>query len=194
MRRGSGPTTGWPSIRTWPLVGAMKPAMTFKIVDFPQPDGPNRQTNSPSPTSRLMSSSTLTLPPSRPNTMLIPSARSLTGRAALVIRVSPAERRNSFERPDADIEQKPDDPDHHHARNDQVVPVPGIPSVDDQEAQAGVDGDHFRGDDVEPRDAQRNPKADDQLRHHRGIQDPVDELRPAQTKIPPDIHVDLRNA
>ena len=123
----------------------MKPAMTFSIVDLPQPDGPSRQTNSPSPTSRLMSSSTLRLAPSRSNTMLIPSARSLAaracmvsadaGRAALVIRVAPADGRNPFERPHADIEQKPDDADHHHARNDQVVSVPGVACVHDQEAR-----------------------------------------------------------
>ena len=33
--------------------GAMKPATTLSSVDFPQPDGPSRQTNSPGATSRL---------------------------------------------------------------------------------------------------------------------------------------------
>src|SRR5271169_1933921 len=35
------------SIETSPVVGSSKPAMTRSSVDFPQPDAPIRQTNSP---------------------------------------------------------------------------------------------------------------------------------------------------
>src|SRR5580765_956613 len=99
-------------MRTSPAVGAMKPAITFRMVDLPQPDGPSRHTNSPSPTERLMSSSTLMLPPSRSNTMPMPMARSLAFgagapygfvRPPLVIGVSPTDRWDALERADADV-------------------------------------------------------------------------------------------
>jgi hypothetical protein len=32
-----------------PLLGAMRPATILSKVDLPQPDGPSRHTNSPSP-------------------------------------------------------------------------------------------------------------------------------------------------
>src|SRR5438270_13880828 len=45
---GSSPSTGLPSIRMLPLVGWSRPAIRFKVVDFPQPEGPTSETNSPS--------------------------------------------------------------------------------------------------------------------------------------------------
>src|SRR5258705_13845332 len=136
MRRGSGPCTGSPSMRTFPDVGAMKPAITLRMVDLPHPDGPSRHTNSPSPTERLMSSSTLMLPPSRSNTMPIPTALSLalsagaaSGRVRplLVIGISPTDRGDSLKRADADIEQEPDDANHHHTRPHEGGSVPAVP-------------------------------------------------------------------
>ncbi len=48
-RMGEGPATGVPSTVTVPAVGCRKPATMLRSVDFPQPDGPRRQTNSPRP-------------------------------------------------------------------------------------------------------------------------------------------------
>src|SRR5580765_6315435 len=202
MRRGSGPCTGSPSMRTSPAVGVMKPAITFRMVDLPQPDGPSRHTNSPSPTERLMSSSTLMLPPSRWNTMSMPLAQSLAFRAGalsgivrprLVIGIAPTDRWDSLERADADIEQEPDNANHHHPRNHEVVSVPGVARVHDHESEPRVHRDHLRGHDHHPRDAERDPKADDQLRHHRGIQHVVEERSTPQSEIAADVHVDLGN-
>src|SRR5688572_31924971 len=55
-------STATPSISTEPAVASSSPAMMRRSVDFPQPDGPTKITNSPSDTSRLMSCSTATLP------------------------------------------------------------------------------------------------------------------------------------
>ena len=82
----------------------------------------------------------------------------------------------------ADIEQQPDDADHHHARDHQVVAVAGVARVDDQESEPGVDRDHLRGHDHQPGDAERDPQADDQLRHHRGIQHVVEERSHAASR------------
>ena len=77
IRRGSGPRTTSPSIRTSPLVGERKPAMVLSSVDLPQPEGPTMQRNSPFATSRLMSFSTGVLLPSRVNVMWMCCADSL---------------------------------------------------------------------------------------------------------------------
>src|ERR1044072_5232025 len=131
IRRGSGPVTASPSMRTSPLVGVMKPAITFRMVDLPHPEGPSRHTNSPSRTSRLMSSSTLMRAPSLSNAMQIRSARSLAFGAraidagavagGLIIGEAPTDRWHSLERADADVQQQADRADHHHGRDHQVL-------------------------------------------------------------------------
>src|SRR6266436_10263777 len=47
--------TTWPPICSSPSVMSSRPAIMFSVVDFPQPDGPTRMTNSPSVISRLKS-------------------------------------------------------------------------------------------------------------------------------------------
>ena len=51
-------TTSRPSMRMTPLVGVSKPATIRSVVVLPQPEGPRKETNSPSPTSRLKSRTT----------------------------------------------------------------------------------------------------------------------------------------
>src|SRR6266567_3720131 len=46
--------TTWPPMRSSPSVMSSRPAIMFSVVDFPQPDGPTRMTNSPSAMSRLI--------------------------------------------------------------------------------------------------------------------------------------------
>src|SRR5262245_7789211 len=48
--------TTFPPIRSSPALMSSRPAIMFSVVDFPQPDGPTRMTNSPSPMERLASS------------------------------------------------------------------------------------------------------------------------------------------
>src|SRR6266852_4066505 len=46
--------------------------------------------------------------------------------------------------PYADIETQSDQPDEQHARHHQVVAFAGVARIDDQVAQSGIHGDHFR--------------------------------------------------
>src|SRR5437899_4327678 len=48
-----------PSSRIAPRVGSRKPAIICSVVVFPQPEGPRNETNSPLPTARLKSSTTV---------------------------------------------------------------------------------------------------------------------------------------
>src|ERR1700756_5032064 len=47
--------TTLPPMRSSPEVMSSRPAIMFSVVDLPQPDGPTRMTNSPSPIFRLKS-------------------------------------------------------------------------------------------------------------------------------------------
>ncbi len=55
-------STDLPSTRISPLDTVSNPEMQRSSVDFPQPDGPTRTTNSPSSTSRSICSRMLTFP------------------------------------------------------------------------------------------------------------------------------------
>src|SRR5689334_3540289 len=48
--------TTWPPMNSSPSEMSSRPAIMFSTVDFPEPDGPTRMTNSPSAMSRLKSS------------------------------------------------------------------------------------------------------------------------------------------
>src|SRR5689334_23113469 len=59
---GSDQVTFLSEIQISPSMISIRPAMAFRRVDLPQPDGPRRTTNSPRPTSRSSFSITLTAP------------------------------------------------------------------------------------------------------------------------------------
>ena len=46
-RSGPGPVIFSPRAKRAPDVGKLSPAIMFKIVDLPEPDGPSTETNSP---------------------------------------------------------------------------------------------------------------------------------------------------
>src|SRR5215204_4157511 len=52
----------FPSKRIAPPEGSRKPAIICKVVVLPQPEGPRKETNSPLPTARLKSSTTVCAP------------------------------------------------------------------------------------------------------------------------------------
>src|ERR1051326_2853861 len=50
--RGARPLTSWSSMKTWPALGASRPAMMRSVVVLPQPEGPTSTSNSPFSTVR----------------------------------------------------------------------------------------------------------------------------------------------
>ena len=77
-------SAGRPSVVTVPEVGLSSLLIRFSRVDFPQPDAPSRQTNSPGATDRLMLSSAATLP-RRPVKTLLTESMDDSGLAAVVL-------------------------------------------------------------------------------------------------------------
>ena len=76
------PVSRSPRNSTSPSVGAISPAMQRSRVDLPLPLRPSRATNSPSATSRLMSSSTVHGPPAGPANDLLSDRTLISGSPA----------------------------------------------------------------------------------------------------------------
>src|SRR5829696_864379 len=61
--RGGRSLTTWSPIKTLPSVMSSRPAIIRRAVDFPQPEGPTKTTNSPSGISRFILSTATTSSP-----------------------------------------------------------------------------------------------------------------------------------
>src|SRR5215471_5592384 len=143
-----GLVSGAPSMLTEPRSGLSKPATMFISVDLPQPDGPTIATMSPSPTSKLMPSSTCKVPCSVVKLLPMPSTRILVG--ALLVGIAPPDDFQALEQAHQPVEHQADQADDDHAGDDEVVAVAGVARVDDQVTEPGMQRDHLGGDDDEP--------------------------------------------
>src|SRR5260221_146394 len=103
----------------------------------------------------------------------------------LILRESPLQRPDALERTQSDVQQETNDADQHHAGHYEVITVSGIASVDNQKAEPRINRDHFRRHYNQPRDPQRDAHPDNQLWHHGGIENTVDDLSVRQTEISP---------
>src|SRR3990172_9215221 len=171
MRRRSGPRTGSPSTSTAPALWRRKPPITLSSVDFPQPEGPTMQTNSPRRTSRSTSRRTWIGPPPFPGKSSESPRTATAGRPLCsALLMAPRHLVETLEPPKQEIEAETDHTDQHHPRDHEVVALARVAGVDDQVPEPRVDRDHLRGDDHEPRHPERDPHAGQDLRQ-RGRQD-----------------------
>src|ERR1700686_963802 len=101
------------------------------------------------------------------------SSQAKIPKTILVLRViaeSPTDGFDFFQAAEAGIEDEPDEADDQHSGHHQVITLAGVARIDDQVAEAGIDGDHFRGNHYEPGDPQRDAQADDDF-GQRGRED-----------------------
>src|SRR6267143_2782343 len=173
-----GSRTGSSSTRTSPRSGCSKPARTPRSVDLPQPDGPMTATNSPSATEKLRSSSTDTSPWRVWNVLE-------TDRTSILGLIAPAHLVEPLEPPHEAVEQEPDDSDREHAGHHEVVAVARVARVDDQVTETRVHRDHLGGHHHEPRDAEPDAHAGDDLgergrQYHRAEEPEAGELEIAR--------------
>src|SRR3954471_6168995 len=113
--------------------------MTLSSVDFPQPDGPSRQTNSPGATSRSMFSSARRSGPKR---LLTPRRR--TAGSGMFQPVAPAQE-PIVEARHPGVDGEAEQADRDHAGHDLVGPEV-LAGLEDPVAEPVVDRDHL-GDD-----------------------------------------------
>src|SRR6185436_6489567 len=151
-RSGPGPVMGWPRRRACPVVAGNKPATMLRIVLLPQPEGPRKTRNSPTPgssrtvrfTSRMASQ---VLPSGRTNVLETPfSSRTFASSAAPAVVVVVTEgsalpgEQLLVRHADHPVGDHADEQDHEHARED-LVHVRALAGHGDDvaQAQAGVD-------------------------------------------------------
>src|SRR5574337_606267 len=107
MRLGCGPATASPSTSTSPRLGASKPAMICNSVVLPDPDGPRKQTNSPSRTWKLTSLRTSRSAPLPGNCF----QRSRTSIFGLSTEEAPLELLDPLQLSHEQVEDEADQPD-----------------------------------------------------------------------------------
>src|SRR5207245_267335 len=159
-RAGSGWTTRLPKARISPALGRVNPAMAFRSVDLPQPEGPSRQTNSPAATSRSMRSSATIAP----NSLRTPrTSRAASGMLEPAVPAQEGVIDPRHHRVDGEA----DHADGDHAGEDLVAPEV-LARLQDPVPEAAVDGDHLRDDHHDERHSDADPHPGEDRRHRSG--------------------------
>src|SRR6185312_6907219 len=125
----SGFERGTPSMTTAPSSGCTKPAIMLIKVDFPQPEGPTTATNSPLCTEKLTSWTTASGPLSDAKLFFRP-------RISILVCITPPYPADPFQQSHRRIQRKPDQADHDHPGDHQVVAISGVARVHDHVAQS----------------------------------------------------------
>src|SRR5436190_1923439 len=110
-----------------------------------------------------------------------PKAISRTRR--LIVTEPPANGFECFQPTEPEIEYQANHTDYEHRRNDQVIAFARVSGVDHQVAETGVDGNHLRCHNHQPRNPERNPQSDDDLRQRGRKDDPGEELGWRQAEV-----------
>src|SRR3954471_20755876 len=161
-RSGPGPVIGEPYISTAPAVAVSKPAMIRSSVDFPQPEAPIKQTNSPFDIVRLTSRNASTVCSPMLKRLLKPLMASV-GRALRCSAASGMMLRAPCEQPvvernDRAVGQKPGQPDDDHPGDDEIGARQSA-AVHDHRAQAFGHTRHFTDHNENPGEAVAQPQA-----------------------------------
>src|SRR6266705_4639012 len=186
-RSGPGPVTSRSASRTWPSVASRSPATMLSSVDLPQPECPISETNSPARMSRLISSSAQNGPFFVSNTLRTLSICKYLSviPCSLVAEAAGSEDHQLFEREADDADREDGD--------DDVLHVEVVPFVPYPEPDAHAAGEHLRGDDHQPRHADRQAHAGDHVRKH-GREKDLPKHRPLRKiEDPRDVEIVLRD-
>src|SRR5580658_5829237 len=117
-----GSPRGTASMSIEPESGCTNPAIMFINVVFPHPDGPTIATNSPSPTVRLTSSTTCSVPPFDANPLRMP-------RTSILVRITPPDRLQSLEQSHHAVQQQSDQSDDDHCGDHKIVSIAGVAGI-----------------------------------------------------------------
>src|SRR5881409_3285835 len=159
-RSGPGPVMALPRSSASPVVAGNSPATMLRMVLFPQPEGPRKTRNSPTPgSSRTVRLTSRTASKARPSgftnvletffssrTLGLPASGAAMGGSAL-----PGEQL-LVRHPDHPVRHHPDEEDHEHAGED-LVHVGALAGHGDDVAQAVAGVDDLGQDHVRPADA-----------------------------------------
>src|SRR5258708_30967489 len=90
------------------------------------------------------------------------------------------------------IQHQPNQSNHQHSGDDEVVAFAGVSRVDDEVSESGIDGDHFGGDEDDPGDAEGEAQSDDDARQDGGGHDTPHQLRRAESEVAAGLEVHRR--
>src|ERR1700733_13560917 len=170
-----GPVTDLPSIATSPVVGSSNPAMMRSSVDFPQPEAPIMQTNSPFGMTRSIGASASTSSSPTAKRLVTPRTVRVSGCPLLTVLRAPAEETITDRHDDA-VGDKAAGADHDHACYHEIGARQRA-AIHHHRAEAGRNAGHFADYDQYPGEAMRNPqpvenrrqrRRKDDLAEHRG--------------------------
>src|SRR5262249_29418574 len=86
--------------------------------------------------------------------------KSLT---VILVPIAPPYHVELLKPPHETVLQQANHANEGHSGYYQVISVPGVPGIDDQEPEPGIDRDHFSGHHDQPGYPQADPHADDNL-------------------------------
>src|SRR5260370_13415953 len=135
-----GPVMGLPSIEASRVVGSSKPAMMRSSVDFPQPDAPIRQTNSPRGMVKSTGANASTSSSPTAKRLVTPWTVRMVGSLLTVLR-TPAQQAVA-DRNDDPVGDKAAGPDDDHA-GDHKIGARQRAAIHDDRAEAGGNAGHF---------------------------------------------------
>src|ERR1700722_6205036 len=162
-----GPVTGLPSIATSPVVGSSKPAMIRSSVDFPQPEAPIMQTNSPFGIARSTGANASTSSSPTAKRLVTPWMVRVSVWPLLTVLRAPAQEMIADRHNDA-VGDKAAGADHDHACNHEIGARQRA-AIHHHRAEAGRNTGHFADHDQDPGKAMRDPQATED-RGQRGRQ------------------------
>src|SRR5262249_17459573 len=140
------------------------------------PEGPMMATNSPAATVKSMSSST----GREPFRVGYTFHRSVT---VILVSIAPPYDVEPLEPPHEAVQQQTDHAKDGHPGYHQVIPVSGVPGIDDQEPEPGIDGDHLGGHHYQPGYPQADPHPDDNLGEGGKKDDHAPELETVDSEV-----------
>src|SRR5579872_1399650 len=152
-----GPVMIRPWIETSPVVGSSKPAMMRNNVDFPQPDAPIMQTNSPLGITRSIgASASISSSPTAKRLVTLRIVKTSCAGLFTVLR-TPAQEAVTDRHDDA-VGDKAAGADHDHARNHEIGARQRA-AIHHHRTQAGGNAGHFADHDQDPGKAVGDPQA-----------------------------------
>src|ERR1700733_4969884 len=136
-----GPVTDLPSIATSPVVGSSNPAMMRSSVDFPQPEAPIMQTNSPFGMARSIGASASTSSSPTVKRLVTPWTVRFSGCPLLTMLRAPTQETIADRHDDA-IGDEAAGADHDHACNHKIGARQRA-AIHHHRAKAGRNAVHF---------------------------------------------------
>src|SRR5580692_8295880 len=153
-----GPVMALPPIDASPVVGSSKPAMMRSSVDFPQPDAPIRQTNSPCGMLRSTGARASTSPSPTAKRLVTPRTVRVSGWSALLKMLWTPAQQAVADRDDDPVGDEAAGADHDHA-GDHEIGARQRAAVHHHRAEAGRNTGHFTDHDQYPGESVRDPQS-----------------------------------